>query len=247
VTSLTAGSVPEVSTGIFIQVRLGSVRLPSKALLALPGGCVIQHVMRSLQAVPADARALLTDGRSRDALRPLADAEGYEVCVGPDEDVLARYCAACRQFGVQRVVRATGDNPLTSARLARDIMAAHEAAATDLSHYLGVPWGSGIEVVTTEALLQAETDATRQDEREHITTFHYRHPQRFRILEAPAPAYAAYPEGRVTIDTPADMEAMTRLFEALYQGAPVEIEQAIAWLKEHPPARAGAIEGAGRG
>jgi spore coat polysaccharide biosynthesis protein SpsF len=236
-----------VSTGIFIQVRLGSVRLPAKALLPLPGGCLIQHVMRSLAAVPADVRALLTDSRSLDALRPLADEEGYEVCPGPDEDVLARYCNACRQYGTGRVIRATGDNPLTSARLARDIMAEHERAGADLSHYLGVPWGSGIEVVTAEALFEAERDSTRQDEREHITTFHYRHRERFTILEPPAPEYAAYAEGRVTVDTPADLRDVTRLFEDLYEGTPVEIEQVVSWLKEHPPTRAGAAEGSGHG
>ena len=236
-----------MSTGIFIQVRLGSVRLPSKALLPLPGGCLIQHVMRSLAAVPADVRALLTDARSMDALRPLAAAEGYETCRGPDEDVLARYCAACRAYGTTRVIRATGDNPLTSARLARDIIAEHERAGADLSHYLGVPWGSGVEVVTAEALFEAEKDSTLQDEKEHITTFHYRHPQRFRILEAPAPAYAAYAEGRVTVDTPADLSDVRRLFADLYAGKPIEIEMAIAWLRGHSPGRAGAAEGSGHG
>ena len=229
-----AGSDPEVSTGIFVQVRLGSTRLPSKALLPLPGGCLIQHVMRSLAAVPADVRALLTDRRSFDVLQPLGAAEGYEVCAGSDEDVLQRYCEACRRFGTARVIRATGDNPLTSARLARDIIAEHERAGADLSHYLGVPWGSGVEIVTAEALFEAEKDSVQPDEHEHITTFHYRHPERFRILEAPAPAYAAYAEGRVTVDTPADMDEMTRLFGDLYEGAPIEIERSIAWLRGHP-------------
>jgi len=240
-----AGSGPDVSTGIFVQVRLGSTRLPSKALLPLPGGCLIQHVMRSLASVPADVRALLTDAKSAAALRPLAGDEGFEVFEGPEEDVLGRYCMACRSYGTTRVIRATGDNPLTSGRLARDIIAEHEKARVDLSHYLGVPWGSGIEVVTAAALFEAERDSTRQDEREHITTFLYRHPDRFRILEAPAPAYAAYAEGRVTVDTPADLEVVTRLFQDLYQGTPIEIERIVAWLKGRSPARAGSVEGAG--
>jgi len=236
-----------VSTGIFVQVRLGSTRLPSKALLPLPGGCLIQHVMRSLAAVPADARALLTDGNSVAALRPLAEAEGFQVFEGPDEDVLGRYCMASRLYGTDRVIRATGDNPLTSARLARDIIREHERADADLSHFVGVPWGSGIEVVSAAALYAAERDSTRQDEREHITTFHYRHPGRFRILEAPAPAYAAYAEGRVTVDTRADLEAVSRHFVDLYRGAPIEIDRVIAWLKNRPPACAGAVEGTGNG
>ena len=231
-----------MSTGIFVQVRLGSTRLPSKALLPLRGGCLIQHVMRSVAGVPADVRALLTDGKSVEALRPLASAEGFDVFAGPDEDVLARYCMASRLYGTDCVIRVTGDNPLTSARLAREIIVEHERASADLSHFLGVPWGSGVEVVTTAALFDAERDSTRPDEREHITTFHYRHPERFRILEAPAPSYAACAEGRVTVDTPHDLDVVTRLFEDLYGGIPIEIERVVAWLKERPPGRSVAVE-----
>src|SRR5208283_80435 len=106
---------------------------------------------------------------------------------------------------------------------------------------------SGIEVVTAEALYEAERDAARQDEREHITTFHYRHRERFRIVEAPAPPYAEYPEGRVTVDTAADLDAVTRLFQDLYKGMPIEIDLVVAWLKNHPSATASAVEGASSG
>lgn len=236
-----------MSTGIFIQVRLGSTRLPAKALLPLPGGSIIQHVMRSLRAVPAEVRALLTDSKSQAALGPLAREEGFEVFVGPEEDVLARYCLASRAYGIDCVIRATGDNPLTSARLAREILLEHAKAKADLSHYLGIPWGSGIEVVTARALFEAEHDSAQPDEREHITTFLYRHPDRFRILEAPAPSYAAFAEGRVTVDTKDDFREITRLFEDLYSGDPIEVGQVVAWLKARAPTGADAGDGAGRG
>jgi spore coat polysaccharide biosynthesis protein SpsF len=235
-----------VATGIFVQVRLGSTRLPSKALLPLAGGCIIQHVMRSLQAVPAEVRALLTDSKSEASLSPLARKEGFETYVGPEEDVLARYCMASRWYGTDRVIRATGDNPLTSALLARGILVEHEKANADLSHYLGIPWGSGVEVVSAGALFEAERDSDHKDEREHITTFLYRHPERFRILEAPVPSSAAFREGRVTVDTPEDLREMTRLFEDLYAGHPIEIEEVVAWLKARARTVADARDGAGR-
>jgi spore coat polysaccharide biosynthesis protein SpsF len=236
-----------VSTGIFVQVRLASTRLPAKALLPLRGGCIIQHVMRSLHAVPADVRALLTDSKSKTALAPVARNEGFEVFAGPEEDVLGRYCMAVRSYGTDIVIRATGDNPLTSARLARAILEEHVRAQADLSHYLGIPWGSGIEVVAARAIFEAEREAALPDEREHITTFLYRHRDRFRILEAPAPAYAAFSEGRVTVDTPADLRHVTRLFDDLYAGHPIEIERVVAWLKQQARMSAGAMDGVGRG
>jgi spore coat polysaccharide biosynthesis protein SpsF len=220
-----------VRTGIFVQVRLGSTRLAQKALLPLPGGSVIQHVMRSLQGVPAEARALLTDAQSRAVLEPIARAEGYSVLAGSAEDVLARFCTACRHYDVARVVRATGDNPLTSAELARRILAHHEAHGADLSHYLGNPWGTGVEVVQAAALLVSEREAIQADEREHITTFLYRNRGRFTIEEPEAPEEMLLPEARVTLDTDEDFRLLNLLYTALYRGRPIEAFEVVAWLR----------------
>jgi spore coat polysaccharide biosynthesis protein SpsF len=220
-----------VRTGIFVQVRLGSTRLAQKALLPLPGGSVIQHVMRALQGVPAEVRALLTDAQSQAVLEPIARAEGYQVLAGPAEDVLARFCTACRHYDVARVVRATGDNPLTSAELACRIITHHEAHRADLSHYLGNPWGTGVEVVEAAALLAAEREAIQADEREHITTFLYRTRDRFAIEEPEAPEAMLMPEARVTLDTEEDYRRLNLLYAALYRGRPIEVSEVVAWLR----------------
>lgn len=222
-------------TGIFIQVRLGSTRLPRKALLPLADGTIITHVMRTLSTVPAEAKALLTDPQSAEELEPSAAAEGYALFIGHPQDVLARYCSACRQYGVSRVVRATGDNPLTSGDLARRILALHESRNADLSHFLGIPWGSGVEIVEAAALFAAEREAVGPDEREHITTYLYRHPEKFSIVEAPAPPGTLAEKARVTVDTDEDYERVKGIFRALYHGAPIEIDAIVRWFAAQVP------------
>jgi len=219
-----------VSLGIFIQVRLGSTRLPGKALLPLPGGTVIQHVMRALAGVPADVRALVTEKGSAQSLEPFAREEGFLVFIGPEDDVLGRYCMASREYAVDEVIRATGDNPLTSSDLARSILALHRKEGADLSHYLGIPWGSGIEVIRSASLFAAEGEAADPLEREHITTYLYRHRERFRILEPDAPSGFKLPEARVTIDTDEDYGLVRRIFEDLYAGGPIEIAELARWF-----------------
>ena len=77
--------------GVFIQVRLASTRLAQKALLTLAGLPIIEQVMRALRPIPAAARALLTVAEDVEVLRPSANAWGFDVFAGPEQDVLQRF------------------------------------------------------------------------------------------------------------------------------------------------------------
>ena len=216
---------------MFVQARLGSKRLPGKALLNLAGLPVLQHVLRALRPVEADVHALLTDRSSASAFQPLAAAEGYQLFIGPVEDVLERFLRAARLWRVDRLVRATGDNPLVSARAVQALIERHGAERCDLSHFLGLPLGTGVEIVESAALAKAARLSRDPYEREHITTFLYRHPERFRIAEPLCPEPWSCPQARVTLDTAEDYERLQSLFEDLYRGEPIEIEQLAAWLR----------------
>jgi spore coat polysaccharide biosynthesis protein SpsF len=218
---------------VLLQVRLHSHRLPRKALLPLQGAAVLTHVLRALKQVRAEVYALLTDSRSVDALAPLAEPEGFSVFVGPEEDVLGRYARATEQCDVGRIIRATGDNPLVSARAAEALLDIHQREGFDLSHFLNNPLGTGVEVVEAKALLEAHARARDPFEREHITTYLYRHAQAFRIGEVPCREEWAYPQARLTLDTEEDYALLQELFADLYGGRPIEIEEVIGWLRRH--------------
>ena len=219
-------------TGIFLQARMDSTRLPGKALLPLPGGTVAGHAMRALKLVKADVHSLLTDDESAASLRPHAEKEGFDLFIGPKEDVLARYCQAARHYGTDLVVRATGDNPLVSPGLALAIMDIHMKEQADLSHFLHIPLGTGVEVVGAEALFRAEQSASDPFEREHITTYLYRNPSRFRVCEIPGPPSLRLSGIKVSVDTPGDYSLIRELYDDLYNGQPIETENIVAWFRE---------------
>jgi spore coat polysaccharide biosynthesis protein SpsF len=221
-------------TGIFVQVRLGSTRLGGKALLPLADHTIIGHVMRALSRIPAEVRALLTDPASLEALEGEASACDFLALAGHPVDVLGRFAEAARRLDVQRVIRATGDNPLTCPRLANDILARHEARRADLSHHLDNPWGTGVEVIETGALFAAEREAVDPVEREHLTTWIYRHRERFSVVEEPAPPAHRMKEARVSVDTPEDYARLQRLYADLYHGLPIESDAVVAWCRSHP-------------
>lgn len=221
--------------GVVVQARLGSTRLPRKALLPLGGATMTDQVLRRLSRIGAPVRILATDTASADELGPIARRNGFEFLIGPAEDVLARYCMAIRAWKLDLVLRATGDSPLVSWELAtllieRRARLAREGRAPDYSAHLGMPLGMGVELIRAGALLEAEAEARIPAEREHVCPFIYGHPERFSIDRSPAPEAWLLPGARVTVDEWADFEQVERHYAALFTGEPIPDAALLALL-----------------
>jgi spore coat polysaccharide biosynthesis protein SpsF len=189
-------------------------------------------VLERLALVPADLRILATDAASATELAPLARDHGFEFVVGPAEDVLARYCLAIREFGLDRVLRATGDNPLVSHEAAALLIEGGAAATASYATFTGMPLGMGVELVSAAALLRAEAEAEDPAEREHVCPHLYRNPTRYAIEEFRAPDEYYLPSGRVTVDLEADYEKALRIYGAFYDGEPIPTARVMAYLRE---------------
>jgi len=218
-------------TGIVLQARLGSTRLARKVLAPLGGATLIDQVMARLNLVAADIRILATDADSAEALRPAASRNSFELLVGPAEDVLARYCLAIRAFGLDTVLRATGDNPLVSHEMANRLVECSSSRGVDYRAFAGLPLGMGVEYVSSRALLRAEAEARSPSEREHVCPFLYGHPEIFAVDRPPAPREFEAGDLRVTVDTREDYEAMLRIYGALYDGSPIPSLAVLAFLR----------------
>ncbi|GHV58121.1 hypothetical protein AGMMS49579_25050 [Spirochaetia bacterium] len=221
-------------TAVVLQARLDSSRLPGKVLLPLDGKPLIFRVMEALKTVKADIYILASPEDCAPAFTPLAEEAGFVFCAGPKDDVLGRYCLAIRRFNIDRVIRATGDNPFVFADAADAIN--EEAVSLNAAYagYSGLPYGAGVESVAAWALLKAEAEAKAGPEREHVCPYLYNHPELFSLHRPLAPLRWQGPSLRVTVDTPPDYEraavlyaALSRRAEARYHG-----ETIIAAFKE---------------
>ena len=219
--------------GVFLQVRLDSSRLPGKAVLLLEDKTVIEHAMTALKEVDAGVFALLTDENSRSTLAPLAEKCGYSLFAGDKDDVLKRYADAAVFYNVSTIVRATGDNPLVSGAMADRILKIHLEKGADFSCFTGMPLGTGVEVVKTEALLFASENASDPYEREHVNPYLYRREDSFFINRVPSPRRYHLPGARVTLDTGEDYRFISRIYSDLYRGEPVDLDSLVRWLREN--------------
>ncbi len=221
-------------SAVFLQVRLASTRLPGKALLPLANKPVIAHAMNALASLPVVVRAVLTDESSAEQLRPIAASCGYDLFCGDPDDVLERYCAAARYYSVDTIVRATGDNPLVSAAVAREAMQLQGVTDADYAGITGTPYGTGVEIVRAEALLHLQQFSRDPYHREHVTPGIYQNPDRYSVITRPAAAAVRVPSMRVTLDTLEDYHYIAELFEALYRGEPLELPELVTYgQKQH--------------
>ncbi len=230
-------------TGVFLQVRIDSSRLPGKALLPLKGKAVIDHAMASLKNINADVYALLTDRASSTELRPYAERCGFTLFIGDKFDVLKRYADAAMYYGVDTIIRATGDNPLVSSAAATAILEDHRSQKADFSCYMGLPLGTGVEIVQADSLLFAHRVAQDPYEREHVNPYLYRREEMFFIHKVSAPSRFICPQARVTLDTEDDYRYLQLLFNDLYKNAPIELDAVIPWVKRHARTAVSAIKG----
>jgi spore coat polysaccharide biosynthesis protein SpsF len=83
------------------------------------------------------------------------------------------------------------------------------------------------------ALETAHREAKTASEREHVTPYIWRHPERFRIQQHRSAADLT--ALRWTVDTPEDFEFVRRVFDALYRENPgFDVEEVLALLRRHP-------------
>ncbi len=205
---------------VILQVRTGSVRLPGKVLKPLFGSSLLIELVVDalLSAQSVDFVVGAISENSDPELEKVLLAKGCSVFKGSEDDVLGRFSQAVQENSVDLVIRATGDNPFVSPEHLDSIVKLHIEEQADLSHWLGLPMGCGVEVVNAQALLTAATEAIDPYEREHVTPFLYRHRNRFKILE---PVLTDYPDIRLTVDTPNDFKRAELIMQEIYSGKPL--------------------------
>jgi spore coat polysaccharide biosynthesis protein SpsF len=199
--------------GILLQARLGSTRLPGKALEPVGGYSILERCLRRLIAGGVAHVVLATTGATEDdALAAIAARLGVAVFRGAEHDVLQRLADAAAEFGLDPIVRATGDNPAVDIQAPGRVLAALRCTGADYVVETGLPVGACVEGMTAAALRDAAAAARDSGDREHVTTFIRRRGDRFRVHTPPAPVSLHRPSLRLTIDTLADLANVRELF-----------------------------------
>ncbi|MBW8859527.1 MAG: glycosyltransferase family protein [Caulobacter sp.] len=223
-----------------LQARMSSRRLPGKVLADLAGApMVLRQIERLNRARRLGTIVVATsDQASDDVLAACLDKAGVAVFRGSLDDVLARFIGAIDAFGATgTVVRLTADCPLADPAVIDETLALHTASGADYTSNTparrSFPKGLDVEVFEATALRAAADETTDPYDREHVTPFLYRRPERFRI----AGLEQAADEGEVrwTVDRHDDLDFVRAVYAGLYAAHPAFTSDDVrAFVRERP-------------
>ena len=208
-------------TGILLQARMASTRLPGKALELIEDRPILEHCLGRLVAAGVGRVVLATTTLEEDTvLCDLATRLGVAVFRGSDTDVLGRMAGAAEAFDLDPIIRATGDNPAVDIDAAERSLGALNGLHADYVCEDGLPYGAAVEAVTREALMRAAREARDPDDREHVTTWVKKRSDLWNLAFPAPPMPLRRPALRVTVDTPADLAYVRSLFARAGGGQP---------------------------
>jgi spore coat polysaccharide biosynthesis protein SpsF len=218
-----------------IQARMSSTRLPEKVLLPLGDTTVLGHTVRRVRGAQKIGRVVVATSSSADddAIEAYCKKEGIEVYRGSLDDVLDRYYQTAVACDAESIARITADCPLIDPALIDRVAAEYEETGCD---YISTgriistfPDGMDTEIFSFVALQTAWEEAKLPSEREHITTFIWNHPERFRVIEMKNDRDLS--AIRLTIDEAADYQVL----QTIVRDVPdLSMESIVRYIEDHP-------------
>lgn len=207
-----------MKTVIIVQARMTSSRLPGKILKEVLGKPLLEYQIERLRRIhSADEIVIATTVNETDQpVVDLCERLGVSYFRGSEEDVLARYYGAALQYGADIVVRSTADCPVIDPEISENTIRyflehQHELDYVRIEKY---PRGLDTEVFSFKVLEESYNEAQEKPEREHVTPFLYRNPERYRIKYINSNIDLS--QYRWTVDTEEDYELIKRIIEKIY-------------------------------
>jgi len=231
----------EPSFVAIVQARMGSTRLPGKVLTVIEEKPVLEHIIDRVRYSKNIHRIIVatTILKEDDVIEELCKKLNVECFRGNPEDVLDRYYQAALKYRVNWIVRITADCPVIDPVIIDKMITCYKKNIGRYDYFSNVypvrtyPLGLDVEIFTFATLRKLWENAKDPVEREHVTLYIHRHPEKFKIYNYKNKKdFSKY---RWTLDTIEDLMLIKEIYGALYQKNKIFLHNDIlALMKKRP-------------
>lgn len=198
-------------TGIIVQARMGSRRLPGKVLRPIAGKPMLQYTLERLQrGCPDHSIVVATSDNQQDTrIASFCTDHGFSCFRGPLDNVAARFIETAHAHSFDAFVRISGDSPLLDQDLVQHAVRLFQAHACDLVTNVmprTFPPGQSVEVIKTSTLKTAHDRMEVEEDFEHVTKVLYKNSADFEIVNFESAG--DHRDLHMAVDRPEDMESV---------------------------------------
>jgi len=195
--------------GAIIQARMTSERLPGKVLHDVNGKPVLQYLLERLSKSQylSDVVVATSDLLSDDSIMKFCLEKGFSCFRGSLANVAERFYRLVQEYNFDAFVRISGDSPLLDQRLVdlgiKIFLDNNYDIVTNVLKRT-YPKGQSIEIVKSDAFLDAYKEMKEIEDLEHVTTYFYRNKENYLIYSFESGEDLGHIQ--LSIDTKKDMD-----------------------------------------
>jgi spore coat polysaccharide biosynthesis protein SpsF len=214
-----------MKTGIVIQARKGSTRLPNKMVLPFDQEkgvmeIILEKLIQHYKNFPIILAT--TDLPQDDELEEIAIKHGIHCLRGSENDVLERFIETGEKWKLDNIIRVCADNPFLDmphiAQLINEINTSDKDYVSFKNNHdtpvIQTHLGLFTEAVKLSSLKKVQEKTKDKHYREHVTNYIYEHPDMFEIkLMNLPPVFKETENIRLTLDSPTDFQLEKELYK----------------------------------
>ena len=219
-----------------VQARMGSTRFPDKVMRLINGTPIIELIFKRLSKSKSIHEIILATSetpRNQPLITHIKNL-GFETYQGSENDVLNRYYEAALKTKADLIVRITGDCPLIDPELVDRLIECFQSNQVDYASNTippTYPDGLDVEVFSFKALEQAQREATKKYDREHVTVY-LRESGKFQLMNFSNDENLS--NERWTVDEPEDFEVILNIFNHFAPKITFKWNEVIELKDRHP-------------
>ena len=173
--------------GIIIQSRLTSKRFPKKVIKKINKLSISEILFKRVKLSKQVNKVIFTipDNSRNNLLFDHLRSMGADIFRGNEKNVLERYYLTAKKYGIDVIIRITGDCPLVDSKIIDEMVIKFKREKLD---YLCTspktfPDGFDVEIFSFNVLKYSINKANKDYDLEHVTSFVRRNKNRFRFKE----------------------------------------------------------------
>lgn len=187
---------------------MSSARFPGKVLRKVHGIPVLGHLIDRLKHCGGLSGVFIATSAdpTDDDVADYAASRGVPCIRGSLNDVAGRLVEGSGQHGIEHMVRISGDSPMLDPAIVSDALDIYRREQPDLVTNVQqrtFPKGQSVEIFSRKLLSDAWNHGMNASDKEHVTPYFYRNPDKFTIRNIAFPGLRG--DVQLSVDTGEDL------------------------------------------